>query len=107
MGRCVATLRGTFFVRLSMGRTFYLEGFMFISLSKTIARFGGFRLGIGMRLNKKNAIWAWLILFFIGIFQLMWAMILICGWSIYAMFYGLYWCIKKIIYVLSKKQTNH
>ena len=24
MGRCVATLRGTFFVRLSMGRTFYI-----------------------------------------------------------------------------------
>ena len=79
---------------------------MFISLSKTIARFGGFRLGIGMRLNKKNAMWMWLILFFVGMFQLMWGMMLICGWLIYAMFYGLYWCIKKIIRASSKKQTT-
>ena len=77
---------------------------MFISLSKTIARFGGFRLGIGMRLNKKNAMWAWLILFFVGIFQLMWGMMLICGWLMYAMFYGMFWCIKKLIKALSKKQ---
>ena len=79
---------------------------MFISLSKTIARFGGFRLGIGIRLNKKNAIWAWLILFFVGIFQLMWSMMLICAWLMYVMFYGLYWCIKKTVAVLSKKDKN-
>lgn len=79
---------------------------MFISLSKTIARFGGFRLGVGLRLNKKNSMWAWLILFFVGFFQLMWGVMLICGWLIYAMFYGLYWCTKKLISALSKKQVN-
>ena len=79
---------------------------MFISFSKTVARFGGFRLGFGMRLNKKNAVWAWLVLLFVGIFQLLWSMFVLCGWLIYAMFYGLYWCTKKLISALSKRQVN-
>ena len=77
---------------------------MFISFSKTIARFGGFRLGIGMRLNKKNAIWMSLIILFVAMFQLMWYMLILCGWLIYAVCYAIYWCIKKIIFLSSKKQ---
>ena len=79
---------------------------MFISFSKTLARFGGFRLGIGIRLNKKNAIWLSLIVMFVAIFQLMWYMLLLYGWLIYAVCYGIYWCIKKIICASSKKQNN-
>ena len=76
---------------------------MFISLSKTIARFGGFRLGIGMRLNKKNVIWLSLIVMFVAMFRLIWYMLLLCGWMVYAVCYGIYWCIKKIIGASSKK----
>ena len=90
-----------------MGRTFYLEDSMFIGFSKTIARFGGFRLGIGMRFNKKNAIWLSLIVMFIAMFQLMWYMLLLCGWIIYAICYGIYWCIKKIINVSSKNNEHN
>ena len=79
---------------------------MFISFSKTIARFGGFRLGVGMRLNKKNAIWMSLIVLFVAMFQLMWYMLILCGWMMYAVCYGIYWCIKKIIGASSKKQNN-
>ena len=79
---------------------------MFISFSKTIARFGGFRLGVGMRLSKKNAIWMSLIVLFVAMFQLMWYMLILCGWMMYAVCYGIYWCIKKTIGALSKKQNN-
>ena len=79
---------------------------MFISFSKTIARFGGFRLGVGMRLNKKNAIWMSLIVLFVAMFQLMWYMLILCGWMMYAVCYGIYWCIKKTIGASSKKQNN-
>lgn len=79
---------------------------MYIGLSKTIARFGGFRLGIGMRLNKKNAAWLSFVIMFVAIFQLMWYMMLLCGWMIYAMFYGMYWCIKKIIAISSTKKQK-
>lgn len=79
---------------------------MFISLSKTLARFGGFRLGVGFRLNKKNAAWAWIVLLLVGMFQLTWGMIVLCGWMIYAMAYGFYWCIKKIACALAKKDKD-
>lgn len=78
---------------------------MFISFSKTIAKFGGFRLGVGTRLSKKNAAWmSWLFLF-VAMFKLMWYMLLLCGWLMYAMCYGIYWCIKKIICACSSKKS--
>lgn len=79
---------------------------MFFSFSKTIARFGGFRLGLGIRITKKNAVWIALLTMFVAMFQLMWYMLLLCGWMIYAVCYGIYWCIKKIIVASSKKQNN-
>lgn len=77
---------------------------MFISFSKTLAKFGGFRLGVGVRMNKKNAVWISFIAIFIVLFKLTWYMLLFSGWMIYAVFYGLYWCIKKMF--PSKKQNN-
>jgi len=79
---------------------------MFISFSKTIARFGGFRLGVGMRVNKKNAIWMSFLVMFIAMFKAMWYMLLLCGWLTYAVCYGMYWCIKKIITSVSKSQKT-
>ena len=69
---------------------------MFCSFHKTIARFGGFRLGVGMRMTKKNAFLFFLVMMFVYIFKLMWYMMLFTGWLIYAVCYGVYWCIKKI-----------
>lgn len=76
---------------------------MFVSLSKTLAKFGGFRLGLGLRLKKSNAIWMLFVLMFVYIFQAMWYMMILCGWLFYAVCYGVYWCIKKLIEVIKEK----
>ena len=79
---------------------------MFISFSKTIARFCGFKLGFGMRLNKRNALWMSFIVVFVLIFQLMWYMIVFCGWIFYAMCYGVYRCINKLFFALLRKNKQ-
>ena len=76
---------------------------MFIGFSKTIARFGGFRLGVGIRMGKKNAFLVCMIIMFVSMFKLMWYMLLLCGWVTYAVCYGMYWCIKKLIRSLRKE----
>lgn len=76
---------------------------MFVSLSKTLAKFGGFRLGLGLRLNKSNAAWMLFVLMFVYIFQAMWYMMILCGWLVYAVCYGVYWCIKKLIETIKAK----
>ena len=75
---------------------------MFISISKTIARFGGFRIGIGKRITKKNWWYFGVFLFFYGMVMLCWYAILAALWLIYAMCYGIWWCIKRIIQAISK-----
>ena len=79
---------------------------MFISFSKTIARLGGFRLGFGIRMNKKNAVWLSFIILFVAMFQLMWYMLLFCFWLMYALIYGIYWCIKKTVKAFRKKEIK-
>lgn len=69
---------------------------MFISFSKTLARFGGFRLGLGMRMTKKNAIWMLFVLMFVCIFKMMWYMMILCFWLMYAMIYWIAYGIKKL-----------
>ncbi len=76
---------------------------MFLSLSKTIAKIGGFRLGLGIRITKKNAAIMSFVLFFVLMFQLMWYMMVVCFWLMYAMFYGIYWCIRKVFGIGKKK----
>ena len=78
--------------------------FMFISLSKTLAKVGGFRLGLGIRMNKRNAPLLWCLTLFVSMFQLMWYLTILCLWLMYAMCYGIYWCIKQI--VRKVKQSN-
>lgn len=79
---------------------------MFIGFSKTIARFGGFRLSVGMRMSKKNAVWMCLLIMFVAVFKLMWSVMLLCGWLIYAMCYGMYWCTKKIVNHVTQKRDG-
>lgn len=76
---------------------------MFVSLSKTLARFGGFRLGLGVRMKKSNAPWMLLIYLFVLIFQAMWYALVICFWLMYAACYGLYWCIKKAVEAIKQR----
>jgi hypothetical protein len=69
---------------------------VFISLSKTIAKFGGIRLGVGMRMSKKNAP-----AFIVGLltyytFLFIWYMILFTFWMMYAMIYGTVWVLKNM-----------
>ena len=71
---------------------------MFLSFSKTLKKMGSFRLGFGMRMNKKNAIFVCFAMLFVWTFQLMWYMIVGAGWLLYAMLYALY----KIYYFLFK-----
>lgn len=75
---------------------------MFVSLTKTLAKFGGIRLGLGIRITKKN----WPIMFFVYMFVLMfqmtWYMMVLFFWIMYAIFYGMYCCMKKIINMLKK-----
>lgn len=67
---------------------------MFVSFSKTLARVGGFRIGCGIRVTKKNAVWASLVVFFVVMFQLMWYMMVGTFWLCYAMLYAMFWCFK-------------
>lgn len=69
---------------------------MFFSLSKTLAKVGGFRLGLGVRMTKRNAPYMLILTFFVSMFQLMWYMMILCFWLMYAMCYGIYWCVKQI-----------
>ena len=79
---------------------------MFLSLSKTLARFGGFRLGVGVRMTKKNSIGALLLIMFLSIFKMMWYLMIVCFWMFYAVGYGAYWCIKKIPQTRKGRSTD-
>lgn len=76
---------------------------MFVSFSKTLARFGGLRLGFGLRINKSNVAWMLLIYLFVLMFQAMWYLLVLCFWLVYAVCYGLYWCIKKAIQAIKQR----
>ena len=76
---------------------------MFVSFSKTIAKFGGFRIGVGMRRTKSNSLWMLFALMFVYIFKMMWYMTIFCFWVMYAIIYGIVQCIKKL---LPKQKEN-
>ncbi len=77
---------------------------MFISFSKTIAKFGGFRLGVGMRVTKNNAVWMSFVVLFIELFKLIWYMIVFAFWLAYIICYGLYLGTKKLVIHFAEKQ---
>lgn len=79
---------------------------MFISLSKTLTKVGGVRLGVGMRITKSNSIWMSLLVMMVQMFKAMWYLMVVMFWMIYAMFYGLYlaykWLFKFMIIAYKK-----
>ncbi len=75
---------------------------MFISLSKTLARFGGFRLGVGLRLTKSNMLWMSFVVMFVYLLKATWYMMVICFWIVYALYYGLFYCCRKLLEKLKK-----
>ena len=69
---------------------------MFVSFTKTLKKMSGFRLGFGVRVNKRNApLWCFAMLF-AGMFYLMWYMIIGAGWCLYFFLWAFY----KIYYYL-------
>ena len=79
---------------------------MFVSFTKTLKKMSGFRLGFGVRVNKRNApLWCFAMLF-AGMFYLMWYMIIGAGWCLYFFllaFYKIYYYLFKGIAVGCKK----
>lgn len=79
---------------------------MFVSFTKTLKKMSGFRLGFGVRVNKRNApLWCFAMLF-AGMFYLMWYMIIGAGWCLYFFlwaFYKIYYYLFKGIAVCCKK----
>lgn len=76
---------------------------MFMSFSKTIAKVGGFRFGIGMRLTKSNALWYFLVLAVVYTCQLVWYGAVLAFWLMYALFYGIFIGTKKLFALLSRR----
>lgn len=75
---------------------------MFVAVSKTLKRAGGFRFAAGIRITKKNAWFMLFILMFAYMFQAAWYMMIGICWLTY---YGMYWLfygLYKIYYYLFK-----
>lgn len=70
---------------------------MFIGISKPLAKIGGLHLGVGFRITKKNAAYMLTFLSLYYIFKFMLYVIVLCLWLAYAVYYGLFWCIKKLV----------
>lgn len=79
---------------------------MFISLSSAIARFGGMRIGAGFRITRKNAWFGYLILMFIYMFQLMWYTMILAGWLLYLIYYGMFIGIRKFVYWIRARRAS-
>ena len=62
---------------------------MFLGISKTLKKMGGFRLHLGLNMKKW---YTWLILFFVAIFYVTYYIVLGILWAIY----GLAWCVYQL-----------
>lgn len=71
---------------------------MFIAISNTLKRAGGFRFAAGIRITKRNAWFMLFLLLFVYTIQFGWYLMIVTGWGMYWLFYGLY----KIYYYLFK-----
>lgn len=78
---------------------------MFFTISKAL-KIGGFRIGAGFHVNKSNACWMWIILMFIFMFQLIWYLMILMVWMLYALFYSMWWCTKKVYQGLKMVYSN-
>jgi hypothetical protein len=76
---------------------------MFISFSKMLTKFGGFRLGLGLRITKNNIIWMSFIIMIVYMIQACWYLMILMFWLVYAIIYGMIYIVKKI---LTAKNNN-
>lgn len=76
---------------------------MFFGLSRTLAKFGGCRFGVGFRITKDNMLWMCLLVMFVELIKATWYMMVVIFWLIYAMFYGMYWVSKKIFRLIKNR----
>lgn len=79
---------------------------MFLSLSKTLKKFGGVRLGLGLRMNKKNSIWVAFVAMFVCLFQICWYLLVVCFWLMCAICYGGWLCVKKTVRAIKGRNAN-
>lgn len=70
---------------------------MFIGFSKVLSKGSKFRIGAGIRLTKKNAPWLAIVLMFYWALKMMIFIMVLYAWLTYAVCYGMYWCIKKLV----------
>ena len=70
---------------------------MYINLPKALAKYGKFKLNLMSQMNKDNIIIMWFVILFLAVIQLVRYIVVFLGWGIYSVFYGIYWCVKKII----------
>ena len=69
---------------------------MFVSFSKRLKSMSGFRLGVGLRLTRRNCWYFLFVLVLVGCFYFCWYSVLACGWMLYGLFYGCYLMFKYI-----------
>lgn len=79
---------------------------MFISLSHALTKYGGLRIGAGLRITSKNAIWMLFIWMFVLCFKMIWYMMILSFWCIYAICYGIGMCLKSLSPKSKDKQNN-
>lgn len=86
---------------------------MFVSFSKRLKSMSGFRLGVGLRLTRRNCWYFLFVLMLVGCFYFCWYSVLACGWMLYGLFYGLYLVLKyaaigaKKLYAYIKRTITH
>ena len=70
---------------------------MMVGFSKRLKRMGGFSIMSGVRITKRNAVWMFWVLMFLGMFWIMWKWLVLAGWMLYYVCLGLAWVFKKPI----------
>ena len=60
---------------------------MFVSFSKRLKSMSGFRLGVGLRLTRRNCWYFLFVLVLVGCFYFCWYSVLACGWMLYGLLY--------------------
>lgn len=63
---------------------------MFVGFTKRLKAMSGFRLGFGMRVNKRNWWYFLIAMSVVGMFYLMWYSLILGGWATYYIVYGTY-----------------
>ena len=91
----------------------FVCGLVIGGFSKRLKSMSGFRLGVGLRLTRRNCWYFLFVLVLVGCFYFCWYSVLACGWMLYGLFYGLYLMFKyaaigtKKLYTCIKGEITH